>query len=378
MEKIGIVTSARELNYGALLQAYALQCVLCAKGFDARLLWWANQKVSRRDVRLRKLFVIAWKFICNPSIIRKSIGAYGHTYTKDFTEKSKQLFQIYEDEYLKIKFLSYGQMKQFAQASDCRALIAGSDQIWNSYAVYVDPFYYLRFAPKNKRIAYAPSLGKNDIPAYNKNKIKKYVKDFKYLSVREKSGKKILEELTTLNVPVVLDPSFLLNNKQWESVERQVEVPEKYILLYFLDEPNSECLEILKTIIKKLNYQVLALPYKFSSFDGIDGLRYVDAGPSEFLYLVHKSQMVLTDSFHGSALSINYNKQFFVFDRQYGKNQSQVSRIIDLLDTFGLQSRFVKSPLDSILERPIDYTCINERLHKLRCESFDYLDKSLK
>lgn len=249
MEKIGIVTSARELNYGALLQAYALQCVLCAKGFDARLLWWANQKVSRRDVRLRKLFVIAWKFICNPSIIRKSIGAYGHTYTKDFTEKSKQLFQIYEDEYLKIKFLSYGQMKQFAQASDCRALIAGSDQIWNSYAVYVDPFYYLRFAPKNKRIAYAPSLGKNDIPAYNKNKIKKYVKDFKYLSVREKSGKKILEELTTLNVPVVLDPSFLLNNKQWESVERQVEVPEKYILLYFLDEPNSECLEILKTII---------------------------------------------------------------------------------------------------------------------------------
>lgn len=88
--------------------------------------------------------------------------------------------------------------------------------------------------------------------------------------------------------------------------------------------------------------------------------------------------MVLTDSFHGSALSINYNKQFFVFDRQYGKNQSQVSRIIDLLDTFGLQSRFVKSPLDSILERPIDYTCINERLHKLRCESFDYLDKFLK
>lgn len=75
MEKIGIVTSARELNYGALLQAYALQCVLCAKGFDARLLWWANQKVSRRDVRLRKLFAIAWKFICNPSIIRKSISS---------------------------------------------------------------------------------------------------------------------------------------------------------------------------------------------------------------------------------------------------------------------------------------------------------------
>lgn len=376
--KIGIVTSARELNFGALLQAYALQNVINKLGFNSQLLWWKNQKKSHRDVRIVKLFYIFWHFVCHPAAMRKSLGAYGHTFTKEFTKRSIAMFQDYEDKYLNIKFFNYREMKEYASSPECKAIIAGSDQIWNSYAIYVDPFYYLRFAPKSKRIAYAPSLGKSDIPSYNRAKIKKYVEGFYHLSVREKSGKKLLYQLTGIDVPVVLDPSFLLKNIEWQKIEKSIPIKEKYVLFYFLDEPNEYCIDILKKIVAKFGYNIKAVPYKYPSFKLIDSLEYIDAGPCEFLSLVHYAELVLTDSFHGSALSINYNKQFIVFDRQYGLNQSQVSRILDLLDTFGLQRQFVRD--ESEIERActcIDYQPINKIMEKLRKESINYLYKSI-
>lgn len=378
MKKVGIVTSARELNYGALLQAYALQKVVSDMGYETSLLWWDNQKVSRRDVRLIKLWAIAWSFLCHPSIIKKSIGANSRTFEKDFTERSKVMFQEFEDECLNITFLNYRKMKSFASDNACKAIIAGSDQIWNSYALYIDPFYYLRFAPKTKRIAYAPSLGKNDIPDYNQGKMRKYIRDFKSLSVREQSGAKLINELTGLDVPVVLDPSFLMDNELWRKLERKIELPSKYLLFYFLDEPNTECLSILKSVAEERNLPVISIPYRFDSHTAINNLEYVDAGPREFLYLIDNADIILTDSFHGTAFSINYNKEFVVFDRQYGKNQTQVSRLLDLLRTFELSTRFVRRKDEMPdLTKTIDYDGVNRTLNELRKHSMEYLALSL-
>ena len=166
MKKIGIVTSVKELNYGAVLQAYALQSFLEKKEYDVSMLWWSNQRESHADIRAKKLLSMGFKMLSHPSLIQNTFKVYGASFAKEFSEKSKLMFDEFAREYLNIEYFNGSEMKRFAYSQDCLAVMAGSDQIWNSYAVYVDPFYYLRFAPVNKRIAYAPSLGKSDIPVY--------------------------------------------------------------------------------------------------------------------------------------------------------------------------------------------------------------------
>lgn len=378
MKKIGIVTSARELNYGAILQAYATLTIIGEMGYEPTLLWWNNQKEKHHDVRIRKLVGMCMKYATHPKLFLKSVNSYKEAFSKEMSDHIIKRFHRFEKENLRISFLSYYQMHKFAQDKRCKAIIAGSDQIWNSYAIYVDPFYYLRFCPKNKRIAYAPSLGKSDIPYYNKDVMKRYIKDIPFLSIREKSGKNLIEELTERKVELVIDPSLLLTKNQWKSVERNIKLPTRYILLYFLDEPNESCIKHLEAITNKGKTSVIAFPYQFPKLTHIKNIRFVEPGPAEFLTLISQAELVLTDSFHGTAFSINYNKEFYTFNRQYGSNQSQSSRLEDFLDGLGLRERFIRSIDDSIVGGlKIDYHRINQLLDKKRKESMEYLLRSI-
>lgn len=378
MKKIGIVTSARELNYGAILQAYALQCVTQEMGYDSSLIWWSNQKNSHRDIRFRKLFGMAWKYLMHPSIFLKSFRTYHESFKKEMSEEIISNFQKFEDERLKIKFLSYNQMKKFAYATNCKAVIAGSDQIWNSYAIYVDPFYYLRFAPKSKRIAYAPSLGKSNVASYNKKEMKRYIEDFPVLSIREKSGKEQLEKFIDRSIEVVADPSLLFTKENWNAVRTNIKTPEHFLLLYFLDEPNDSCLKIIKKKIALLGLPVIAFPYHFEKFLKMNELHFMEPGPAEFLDLIAKADFVLTDSFHGTAFSINFNKPFYTFDRQYGNNQSQSSRLADFLSEYGLSDRFIKDEnIELDLSAIIDYEKVNEKLETNRKKSLEFLKNAI-
>ncbi|MCI8725440.1 MAG: polysaccharide pyruvyl transferase family protein [Hungatella sp.] len=378
MKKIGIVTSVRELNYGAILQAFALQTMVSQWGYDVRLLWWSNQKNLHRDIRLKKIFSMIITYIRNPQIIKKSVNAYGHTFKKKISEASIILYERFEDKFLKINFLTYAQMKKFAASPDCKALIAGSDQIWNSYAIYVDPFYYLRFAPREKRVAYAPSLGKNDIPDYNKVTIEKYISEFHRISVREKSSKKLLEKSVSKKIFVALDPTFLLTCNEWRKIEKDIMATTEYILLYFLDRPDEKSMSQIKSLLEKIKFPIFALPYRMPCWNVMGNVKYVNAGPAEFLSLIDNAKLVITDSFHGTVFSIIFNKIFYTFDRQYGNNQSQVSRITDLLNLLGLSDRFIgQGCLLKNSEINIDYTEINRKLENLREESKRYLKEAI-
>lgn len=377
MNKIGIVTSAKELNYGAILQAYALQTTLEEKGYDVSLLWWRNQKGSHRDIRIKKVFVMGLRMIKHPNLLVNTLKTYGHSFSKEFSNRSIELFEEFENHCLKIDYLSYSEMKKYAKSDDCVAVIAGSDQIWNSYAIYIDPFYYLRFSPKSKRIAYAPSLGKINIPSYNKKIMRKYISDFSHISVRELSGKKAIDELLHSNIDVVLDPSFLLKKDMWSKVKKKVDTKNmKYCLLYFLDTPSVIAISFIKQYLKNNNISILSLPYKFEIITELEAVEYVDAGPGEFLDLIDNAEVVFTDSFHGTAFSVNYNKEFYVFDRQYGKNQSQKSRIVDLLESINLSERFI------VGDNKTDYSCINYNLvnsivDELRIKSMHFLENAI-
>ena len=377
-KNVGIVTSARELNFGAILQAYALQESVRKRGYAPTLLWWSNQDASHHDIRWKKILGMLKTYFFHPGIFVNSILAYKQAFKKEYTKGSQDLFQSFEVQNLSISFFSYDEMKAYAYSNDCKAVIAGSDQIWNSYAVYVDPFYYLRFAPYNKRIAYAPSLGKNKIPSYNIKRMKNYIGDFPSLSVRENSGRILIKQLIKKDVPVVLDPSFLLEREEWVKKENHMEVPSRFILLYFLDEPNVNTVKTIYKYVENKNLPVVSIPFHFDSFNCCKNIQFVDAGPSEFIYLVNHADTVLTDSFHGTAFSINLRTNFHVFSRQYGNNQSQASRITDLLGMFGLMDRYITGgDIDSLEISEFQWNSINDALREKRLSSNDYLSKAL-
>ena len=376
MENIGIITSAKELNYGAILQAYALQKYISNKGYNAELLWWKNQKSSHHDIRLKKFIIMGIRTLMHPKRTKKVLGTYKQAFNKSFSSSSIEKFEKFETESLNIKYCSYREMKHYAKDSKCKAVISGSDQIWNSYAMYVDPFYYLRFSPKAKRIAYAPSIGKDDIPDFNKKIMKKYMKDFNYISIREKSGAKLVEQLLGKKVENVCDPVFLLEQSDWIKKEKKVDVPKNYILLYCLDEPSNEMVNILIKFISEINLPVYSIPYKFNAFKGKCNINYIDAGPGEFLYLVHNATYIITDSFHGTAFSLLFKKKFLTFSRNYGINERQSTRITDLLLEFNEKKRYIteQSDIKQIILNDMNYDIQMEKYIK---KSKRYLEEAL-
>lgn len=379
MKKVGISTVYTGFNYGSCLQAYASQTVLANMGYDASLIWYKDGLVKGRDIRLKKIFGMGLRTIWRPKLFKKTFLTYKNSLKKELENETKEYFLQFQRDKLNVKKMSWNEMKKYASDKETLACVCGSDQIWNSTNIYIDPIFYLRFAPKNKRVAYAPSFGKNFVPEYNKNIIKKYISDFEYISVREEQGTKIVNDLINREVNSVLDPTLLLNNEQWmNGMVNKMELPEKYILVYFLDKPTEVALAYIKEISSKYSLPIIAIPYKFDELSKIDNLSYKNAGPEQFLNLVNNAEFVCTDSFHGTAFSINFNVPFYIFQRNYGTAVDQSSRIVSLLEKLKLDDRFVKGihlsqQNKAVLECTLNYEEANSLLKKEREKSINYL-----
>ena len=240
----------------------------------------------RSDVRFRKLMTILFRSLFLNK--NNALKTYGKSYEKTLVDGTERKFFAFTDEYLKPVEVSWRRLKSLAK--EAVACFSGSDQIWNSSTLYVDPLYYLRFAPKQKRIALSPSFGRNFIADYNKNKMKKWINDYPYLSVREDSGVKLIKELTGLEAQHLLDPTLIINSEEWRKNLHIEEKIKNYILAYFLDEPSSHAKNALKALKEQLNCKVIALPYKFEDMDyceeavGCDDLYYLCGCTSGYGY----------------------------------------------------------------------------------------------
>lgn len=238
--------------------------------------------------------------------------------------------------------------------------------------MYPDPIMYLRFASKEKRVAYAPSLGRSYIPQYNRTTLKRYIDDIPYISIRESEGAFLLHDLLNRAVPVVLDPTLLFNNEFWHKYMSPIN-ESGYILCYFLDQPSKE---VQENIIRFANgKKVVVLK---SSPDHIvetyDDVVVPEAGPGEFLSYISNADFVFTDSYHGMIFSINFEKEFLSVEREYGKFD-QSTRQKSILGQLGITNHYNKTGNPSNL--PIDYNEINTRLNELRNYSFNYLKTAL-
>lgn len=374
MKKVGVSTVFTGFNYGSSLQAYATKVILKNNGFEGIILGQKGSLIKGRDVRIKKLCSMFFRALIHPKA-RKTIKAYKENPTAVPTEETKILFRDFTERYIRPDYRTWRELKKIGKSSDYIGFLCGSDQIWNGDTLYVDPFYYLRYAPVEKRIAFSPSFGRDKISDYNIRLIKKYISDFNYLSVREESGVEIVKRLTNQNAIHLLDPTLMISSKQWD---KELEIKtynndDLYILAYFLNEPSENAQKTLRNLSKSINAKILAIPYRKEKKKWFDYT--INVGPKEFVENVKNTSFICTDSFHGTAFAINYHIPFYTFERQYGSAGKQSARVISLLEKLSLMERF--NPIDCMDEKIVDYEKCEEVLQMERKKAINYLNNAL-
>lgn len=370
--KTALVTWFHYKNYGTALQAFALQQFIMRLGYDNEIVNYIPQKGKKESPH---------GFIL--SLFYRLKRKYHYIQLTPFLNcKAERKFDTFvSDKLLKTPIFVKNDLPLI---NDKYTLfICGSDQIWSP--ANFDPVFFLSFvSDERKLISYAPSIG---TPVFDDEKIKNdmmnLIKRFNSISVREWSGKDIIQEYCSISPKVVLDPTLLFDSNFWGNCFDDTEIRnryrnQKYILCYFLgDYRRYE--RYVKFIQKKLGYTVVTIPIYKQQYSKKERVLQ-GVGPEEFVSLVKNASYICTDSFHGVAFAVNFSKEFTAFKRfKDGAKNSQNTRIYSLLNSLELQNRISSNNLpDYLPDEKIDYGFVQEKLLNLRKKSSEYLEKSMK
>lgn len=373
MKKVGICTVYTGFNYGSALQAFATKTIVNQLGYQGEILKLSGSIVTGRDVRIKKILTLSWNMLLN---LPKSTGIVC-TYVgsdKVLMEKTLKAFAAFYEQAIDPVFVSEMHLKKEAQKDEYVAFVCGSDQVWNADTYYVDPFYYLSFAPKHKRIAFAPSFGREAVPKRNQKRIFNKINEIPMLSVREESGSQMIWEYLHRQATTLNDPTLVLNHKEWQDLLglKKPNIVKQYVLAYFLDEPSKKAKAALKKMMKS-GYCVYAMPYVRHG-DWFN--ECISVGPKGFLEYLMGATLICTDSFHGTAFSVNFEKDFYVFQREYGKAGNQSSRVTSLLERVQMMDRF--EPEKISFSEHLDFSCSRAFLAQEREKSYRFLSDALR
>ncbi len=342
-KKIGQVTYYKG-NYGSVLQCYATQKLLGAHGFDVHLLDICDSIVARVFKALMRRAKLVGKMVCYPrqagEMKRLYQNASNSAKCMELMPASVERMECFIDRYIKKETFTSKQLRRSAKGNDFAAFVSGSDQIWSAAWPLPDKNFYLRFAPRCKRIAFAPSFGGTRLCDYNKE-ILRYLSEYSMLSVREPSGKNIVREATSKDCTVLNDPVLQLDRAEWESLSdrSELEIDEPYICLFFIDRPSEETVKLIGYLKERYNIKMINFGYRRNF-----GCENIAGGPEDFLKLLRNARLVLTDSFHGMSFSIIFHSDFYVVKRNYQHKSDQSSRITELLASCDLEDRFLTEP----------------------------------
>ena len=344
--KINTITCHDVYNHGASLQAYALQHYLQSEGHDVKIIHYKPDYLSRHF----NLWMVANPIFDKPIV--KQLYLLAKLPGRLCSLKRKASFDAFTAKYLHLsrRYQSYEDLRSDAPQAD--AYIAGSDQIWNTtFRNGTDAAFYLDFGPQEVlRLSYAASFATDALAEGTEKFVKTHLANFNSISVRESSGVKLLNSLGFDGTQVV-DPVFLLTAKQWSQIESHEGEDEDYVLVYdFMNDPHIRAVaqrlahhydcKVVSIGGRKLNYAQKC---------------YRNEGPSSFVSLIKNARCVVSNSFHGTAFSMIFGRDFFVVNRKDGLN----SRMRDLLSHFGLIHRLVDSSAsDATLLSSIHYESV--------------------
>lgn len=313
-KKIGIITITDYSNIGNRLQNYAV--------FQLLSQYKTAENIESTGVRKGlKYYFNLYTPNCK---LKKSIlkNDYKHMLFLKFSGKLRKtrnrvysMIEKYEDSY---EYIFYG-----------------SDQIWNP--VFGSKKHINPVTSINKNITIAASFGVNSIPKDLEMEYTVGLNNFKEISVREKQAAKIVEQLTKKKVEVLIDPTLNMSRKRWMRLEKKPVgyrhsdfKKNNYILLYFLGQLSEESLQKIHNLAKYYQCKVIDIVK-----DSINA----SVGPAEFIYLIHNSLFVITDSYHGSIFAFIFDKQFYVLERN-DELGNMNSRFETFFETFGLDNHW--------------------------------------
>lgn len=346
--KVGIITLFHDnYNYGAALQAFALQKAIESIGNEAEIIDYdrtaepidATDESTIQKIKRKFSTIHTFGDIYDLTRIVGSKQQYW-----DGVEARKEGFARFYSKYMKVsKYYNLGTISSANQQYD--AFVCGSDQVWRPSSF--DPNFFLAFADqKKKKISYAASLGVKKLSTSASQKIVPLINDLDALSVREKEACDLLRE-HGLKTSITLDPTLLWDKSFWNSIAVDAKLTKKkYILSYLIGENNVNRV-IAKKISKKLGLRLVAipgvsryLPYDFKYAD----INMVEAAPDEFIGLIRDAAFVVTDSFHACVFSTIFETPFVALER-FAKNDvnSMNGRIYNFLQLFGLENQLIHS-----------------------------------
>lgn len=351
--KLGILTFPKAINYGAALQATALRKVLLNQAEKVSFLNYSCKAIDSSS----KIFDIS-----NLLDIKYTIA---HLYNMPEAIKRKRNFS----EYWK-KHFDFGTV----DPNEYNTIIVGSDQVWNYELTNDDLFYFLNFKKSNvKKVSYAASFGLSEIDKVHADAIVPLLNDFAYLSVREKQAAKIIKDNANIEVPVVCDPTLLLDKSEWEKVIIEKPKDSGFIFVYTVFN-SDKVWEYAKELSDKTGLPIKTISY--SKFHKREANYDYTAGPDDWVNYMLGADYVVTNSFHGVAFSINFNKNFF-FDMPPAK-AGVGSRISDITERYSLSERNISSENFIATTEAPDFTVANKLLEEDRKFSFEFIDSFLK
>lgn len=365
--KIKTITCHDVYNYGASLQAYALQAYLTQLGHEVEIIDYKPfyfdhyLRLGIMNPRFNKP-LIKWLYLAAklPSRIKllKKRDAFD-----DFKAQKMHLTAR--------RYRSNAELKMDIPEAD--VYICGSDMIWNSNLCNgKDPAFFLEFAPQGKKkIAYAASFAINQIVPEYREKNKQWLQRLEAISVREDVALDILADLGMHGGVHVVDPVFLLNRNSWDQIASTQAYHEDFVLVYDL-ERNPLIAEMAVAYAEKYHCKIYSL-YKNNYANRF----FLYVGPNEFINLIRQARAVINNSFHGISFSMIYHREFFVAHRT---GQAVNSRMESLLRMVGIEDRFLgfSSEISQKLTQIIDYSKVSQRLQERIERSKEFLKKELK
>lgn len=349
--KIRTITCHDVYNHGASLQAYALQTYLQSLGHEVEIIDYKPDYLSRHY----KLWSVSNPIYDKPFV--RQLYFLAKFPDRFVALRRKRKFDEFTKRYLKLTECRYHSNEELkANPPKANVYIAGSDQIWNTlFQNGKDPAFYLDFAPSDKiKISYAASFSTTSIQEIYLPFVKKQLQNFHSISIRERSSLPLLFSLGFKGV-AVCDPVFLLSKEKWESFLLPQKKHEKYVLVYDFDN-NQVIQSIAETIAENHGlkiYNIGATQKKYASKN------FIYSGPFEFLSLIHDASFVISNSFHATAFSLIFQRDFCVINRKEDIN----IRMSSLLRNLHLTNRIV-SEYSNSLKIPIDYSSINPIIEK--------------
>lgn len=367
MKKVKTITFHRAHNYGAVLQAYALQNYIKKNGFETEILDYINPKVEKMYKPFynpyNNFFKGIMRFVRNLIYISPIMKRY-----KAFNKFIEKNFTLTKTVYNK------NEVNEIIDDDDI--LVTGSDQVWNlNLTGGFSDIYTLNVGNEtNKRISYAASVGNNDYIVNNKNYYNEKLSLIDHISVREESTRNAIKENLNINSTVVLDPVFLLEKDEWNDLLEKTEINEKNYIFCYMLKVDKNCIDGANYISKKTGLPVIHADLRNKGFKNMKKSIFT-LGPWEFLKYLKEAEYVVTSSFHATAFSLIFHKKVFVISHKYNGVRTN-----DLLKKFNLQNRAFSSIKDleakNIFE-DIQWDKVDEQIIKDTAVSKQWLIDSL-